>query len=109
AVAPSALTQGESRLFLIDGMAVAYRAHFAFLKAPLATSKGFPTSAVFGFLMAVKRILDQEKPERIAVVFDASGPTFRHEAYADYKATRQKMPDELFDQLEWIQKVVQAQ
>ena len=108
-MAPPALTSGSSRLFLIDGMALAYRAHFAFLKAPLATSKGFPTSAVFGFLMAVKRILEQEKPERIAVVFDASEPTFRHAAYADYKATRQKMPEELFDQLEWIKKAVEAQ
>jgi DNA polymerase-1 len=90
-------------------MALAYRAHFALLKSPLSTSRGEPTSAVFGFLSTLKQILDQERPDRIAVVFDAEGPTFRHTAYAEYKATRDKMPEELPSQLAWIQKVVRAQ
>jgi DNA polymerase-1 len=90
-------------------MALAYRAHFAMWKNPLATSKGFSTSAVYGFLTALRRLLDQEKPERICVVFDGSTPTFRHRAYADYKATRQKMPEELLAQLDWIRRVVEAE
>ncbi|MFO0932462.1 MAG: DNA polymerase I [Planctomycetota bacterium] len=105
---PPALTQGSSRLFLLDGMALAYRAHFAFVKNPLTTSKGLPTSAVFGFLLTLDRVLDQEKPERIAVVFDAQEPTFRHKEYPEYKATREKMPDDLVPQLGWIEKVVKA-
>src|SRR5437660_4683803 len=89
-------------------MALAYRAHFAFLRSPLATSKGLPTGAVFGFLLTLERILAQEKPERIVVIFDAPEPTFRHKAYPEYKATRDKMPEELGPQLEWIQKIVTA-
>jgi DNA polymerase-1 len=89
-------------------MALAYRAHFGFLRNPLATSKGLPTSAVFGFLLTLDRVLDQERPERIAVVFDAPDPTFRHEAYPEYKATREKMPEELGPQLEWIRRIVVA-
>jgi DNA polymerase-1 len=89
-------------------MARAYRAHFAFVKNPLTTSKGLPTSAVFGFLLTLDRVLDQEQPERIAVVFDAQEPTFRHREYPEYKATREKMPDDLVPQLGWIEKVVKA-
>jgi DNA polymerase-1 len=89
-------------------MALAYRAHFAMWKTPLVTSKGMHTSAAYGFLMALRRLLEQEKPERICVVFDGSQPTFRHRAYAEYKATRQKMPDELLGQLDWIRRLVEA-
>lgn len=102
------LTAGASRLFLLDGMALAYRAHFAFLRNPLSTSKGQPTSAVFGFLLTLDRVLAQEQPERLAVVFDAQEPTFRHKEYPEYKATRDKMPDELVPQLVWIEKIVKA-
>ena len=104
----AALTSGSSRLFLLDGMALAYRAHFGFLKNPLITSKGMPTSAVFGFLLTLDRILSQENPERIAVVFDAPEPTFRHREYAEYKATREKMPEELVPQLGYIERIVQG-
>lgn len=107
-MASPALTQGSSRLFVLDGMALAYRAHFGFLRAPLTTSKGFPTSAVFGFLLTLRKILEQEKPERIAVVFDAPEPTFRHREYPDYKATREKMPPELGPQLECIRRLVEG-
>src|SRR5262245_33837674 len=89
-------------------MALAYRAHFALARNPLVTSKGLPTGAVFGFLLTLDRILAREKPERIAVVFDAPEPTFRHAEYAEYKATREKMPDELVPQLEWIRRAVEA-
>ncbi len=107
-MASAALTSGSSRLFLLDGMALAYRAHFAFFKNPLETSKGMPTSAVFGFLLTLDRVLEQEKPERIAVIFDAPEPTFRHKAYPEYKATREKMPEELVPQLGYIERVVKG-
>jgi DNA polymerase-1 len=107
-MASAPLTSGHSRLFLLDGMALAYRAHFGFLKNPLITSKGMPTSAVFGFLLTLDRILAQENPERIAVIFDAPEPTFRHHAYPDYKATREKMPEELIPQLGYIERIVQG-
>jgi DNA polymerase-1 len=106
---PPGAAGGRPRLFLLDGMALAYRAHFALMKSPLRTSHGQATSAVFGFLMALDRILDQEKPEEIAVVFDSQARTFRHDRYADYKATREKMPDEMLPQLEWIRSAVQGE
>ncbi len=97
------------RLFLIDGMALAYRAHFALMRTPLVTSRGQPTSAVFGFLAALDRIREQERPEELVVVFDAKEPTFRHRAYPAYKATREKMPDEMLPQLAWIQRAVEGE
>ncbi len=104
-----ALTTGPSRLFLLDGMALAYRAHFGFLRNPLTTSKGMPTSAVFGFLLTLDKVLEQEKPERVVVIFDAPEPTFRHKAFPEYKATRDKMPEELIPQLDLIRRIVEAQ
>jgi DNA polymerase-1 len=86
------------RLFLIDGSALAYRSYFAFIRNPLVNSKGENTSAVFGYTRTLLDLLTQEKPEYIAVAFDTAEPTFRHERFVDYKATRQKMPDELSDQ-----------
>jgi len=83
------------RLFLIDGSALAYRSYFAFIRNPLINSKGENTSAVFGYTRTLLDILAQEKPEYIAVAFDTPEPTFRHQRFADYKATRQKMPDEM--------------
>ncbi len=107
---PSPLTASDRpRLFLLDGMALAYRAHFALMRSPLTTSKGQPTSAVFGFLAALDRLRDQEAPEEIVVVFDAPEPTFRHKAYPEYKATREKMPDEMIPQLAWIQRAVEGE
>lgn len=94
------------RLFLLDGMALAYRAHFALLRSPLLTSRGQPTGAVFGFLSTLDRLRKVEDPEEIVVVFDAPEPTFRHEAYPEYKATREKMPEEMIPQLEWIRRAV---
>jgi DNA polymerase-1 len=105
----TALTVSDRpRLFLLDGMALAYRAHFALLRSPLTNADGAATGAVFGFLASLDRILEQEAPEHIVVVFDAPEPTFRHKAYPDYKATREKMPDELVPQLGWIRRAVEG-
>jgi DNA polymerase-1 len=96
------------RLFLLDGSAIAYRSHFAFGANPLVNKAGMETSACYGFLNQILRILKDEKPSRLAVVFDAPGPTFRHKMFEDYKATREKMPDELKAQLPYIQQMVEA-
>ena len=96
------------RLFLIDGNAIAYRSYYAFIQRPLMNARGENTSAVYGFVTFLNRILSQESPDHIAVVFDTAAPTFRHKAYKEYKATRQKMPDDLFSQLAVIKEVVTA-
>ncbi len=96
------------RLFLIDGNAIAYRSYYAFIQRPLVNARGENTSAVYGFVTFLNRILTQESPDYIAVVFDTGAPTFRHKAYKEYKATRQKMPDDLFSQLSVIKDVVTA-
>ncbi len=96
------------RLFLLDGTALAYRAHFALARSGLSTTDGVPTGATYGFTMSLRRILEQEKPDLVAVALDAKGPTFRHKQYADYKATREKAPEELIAQLPFIRDVVRA-
>ncbi|MDP6570693.1 MAG: DNA polymerase I [Candidatus Marinimicrobia bacterium] len=94
------------RLFLIDGMAQIYRAHFAMIKNPLMTKDGRHTSAIFGFMNSLFKLLREENPDYIAVVLDSKEPTFRHELYTEYKATREKMPEELVEQLEPLFEVI---
>ncbi|MCW8139209.1 MAG: DNA polymerase I [Planctomycetota bacterium] len=96
------------RLFLFDGSALAYRSHFAFIKNPLRNSRGLNTSAAYGFTRDLLRILDQEEPDRVAVVFDVSKRTFRHAKYEAYKATRARMPDDLVDALPYVDRIVDA-
>ncbi len=98
----------SQRLFLIDGNAIAYRSYYAFIQRPLINSKGQNTSAVYGFVSFLNRILLQEKPDYIAIVFDTAAPTFRHDTYKEYKATRQKMPEDLVPQIGTIKEVVRA-
>lgn len=100
--------RSRERLFLLDGMALAYRAYFSFLTRPLITSSGVNTSAIFGFVNTLMMILEDEKPEHIAVVFDTREPTFRHKIYAPYKATREKMPEDLSSQLDKLKETVEA-
>lgn len=96
------------RLFLIDGMAIAYRAYFAFIQRPLMTSDGRNVSAVFGFTTFLNRIINESLPDYLAVAFDTKTPTFRHEAYAEYKATREKMPEDMVSQLDPLKDVIRA-
>lgn len=98
----------KETLYLLDGMALAYRAYFAFIQRPLINSKGENTSAIFGFVTTLIRILEEEKPDHIAVVFDTKEPTFRHEMFPAYKATRQKMPEDMAAQLDRLKEVVRA-
>ena len=84
-----------SRLFLLDGMALVYRAHFAFIQNPIRNSQGVNHSAPFGFLNTLLGILDGERPTHIGVAFDTAAPTPRHVKYPAYKAQREAMPEEL--------------
>ena len=94
------------KLFLIDGSALAYRSYFAFQRNPLINSKGENTGAVFAFLNSLLKIIDEQQPDYLAAVFDTPEPTFRHKLYPEYKATRQKMPDEMREQLPRIKQVL---
>lgn len=90
----------KKRLFLIDGSSYIYRAFFAI--PPLTNSRGLPTNAVYGYTSMLIKIIRDHKPDYMAVAFDAKGPTFRHEAYKDYKANRPSMPDDLQPQIPYI-------
>lgn len=87
--------QTEKKLFLLDAFALIYRAYFAFSSNPRINSKGFNTSAIFGFTNTLLEILTKEKPSHIAVVFDMEGPTQRHVEFEAYKANREEMPEDL--------------
>jgi len=93
-------------LMLLDGYGLVYRGYFAL--PPLTTSKGELVNGVFGFASIVLRGIQDLEPDYLAVSFDLPGPTFRHEQYADYKATRVKMPDDLRDQFPKVREVVKA-
>ena len=94
------------RLMLLDGFGLVYRGYFAL--PPLTTAKGELVNGVFGFCSIVLRGFADLKPDYVAVAFDLPGPTFRHEEYADYKATRTRMPDDLRDQFPKVREVVKA-
>src|SRR6201995_4765518 len=94
------------KLFLLDGMALIYRAHFALSKNPPFTSSGINTSAVMGFTNTLLDVLKKEKPTHMAVVFDTDAPTERHTEYEAYKAHRETMPEDLSKALPYIFKVV---
>ena len=94
------------RLFLIDGMAQIYRAHFAMIKNPLMTKDGRHTSAIFGFMNSLFKLIKKEQPDYLAIILDSKEPTFRHKLYTEYKATREKMPEELVEQLEPLFEVI---
>jgi len=98
----------SKRLFLLDGMALAYRAHFAFITNPITNSKGVNTSAIYGFTNTLISIIEGEKPTHLAVVFDTSAPTTRHEMYPEYKAQRDAMPEDLSEALPNIKKLCGA-
>ena len=96
------------RLFLLDGMALVYRAHFAFANRPILTSQGMNTSAIYGFTQTLLEILSKEQPTHIAVAFDTHAPTARHTAYPEYKAHREEMPEELSAALPHVRRMIEA-
>jgi DNA polymerase-1 len=97
---------GKKRLFLIDGHSLLYRAYYAIRH--LTNSQGFPTNAIFGFLSMMKKLQDKEKPAYLGIVFDAKGPTIRHDAFKEYKANRKPMPEDLAVQIPVLKKILKA-
>lgn len=98
----------KQKLFLLDGSALFYRAYFAFIRNPLINKKGEDTSAAYGFALFLTKILFDEQPDYIALVFDGKEQTFRHKRYPDYKATRERMPDEMIKQFPRVLQVAEA-
>ena len=96
------------RLLLLDGMALLYRAHFALVNSPRMTSQGLCTSAIFGFCQTVLDLMDRERPTHLMVAFDTPEPTHRHEMFADYKAQREAMPEDLAAQIPYIDRWLSA-
>lgn len=96
------------KLFLLDGHALIYRAHFAFITRPLMNSKGWNVSAVQGFMRTMWDLMQNEKPTHIAVVFDPKGGTFRNEKFEAYKANREAQPEDITFALPWVNKIVRA-
>ncbi len=98
----------DKRLFLLDGHALVYRAHFAFITRPLINSKGVNTSAVTGFVRTLWDLMVNQKPTHIAVAFDPKGGTFRHEYYPQYKANRDAQPEDITIAMKYIPAIVEA-
>jgi DNA polymerase I len=96
------------KLFLLDGMALVYRAHFAFINRPILTSKGVNTSALYGFTQLLLDILKNQQPTHLGVAFDTAAPTQRHVEFAEYKAHREAMPEELSEALPHVRRMVEA-
>jgi DNA polymerase-1 len=96
------------RLFLLDGMALVYRAHFALIARPIFNSKGVNTSALYGFTQTLLDILAKQQPTHLAVALDTDAPTPRHTAYPEYKATRQAMPEDLSAALPHVRRMLEA-
>ena len=96
------------KLFLIDAYALIYRSYYAFIKNPRINSKGMNTSAIFGFINSLEDVLKRENPTHIAVAFDPKGPTFRHEAYEQYKAQREETPEDIRKSIPYIKNIIEA-
>lgn len=100
--------KGDKKLFLLDAMALIYRAHFAFSKNPRINSKGLNTGIMLGFTNTLLEVLEKEKPTHIAVAFDTKAPTFRHIQFEAYKANRQEQPEDIEVGIPWVKQIVKA-
>jgi DNA polymerase-1 len=98
----------KKTLFLLDAYALIFRSYYAFIRNPRVTSKGFNTSAIFGFMLTLDEILQNRKPSHIAVVFDTPTPTFRHEMYKEYKANRDTTPEDIIKSVPYIKRLIEA-
>ena len=102
------MSKREKRLFIIDGMALIYRAHFAMIRNPLTTKNGQHTSAIYGLASSIFKLIKDENPDYLVIAMDCREPTFRHKMYDLYKANREAMPEELVSQLDYIDKMINA-
>lgn len=98
----------DKPLYLLDGYSLVYRSYFAFIRRPLRNPRGHNSSAIFGFFRSLFQFLETYNPRHFAVVLDSKGPTFRHEQYAEYKATRDATPEELTAQIPVIEEILAA-
>jgi len=98
----------SKKLFLLDAMALIYRAYFALNKNPRINSKGLNTSAILGFALTLFDVLQKEKPTHIGVAFDTMAPTHRHDGFVDYKANRQEMPEDLAKSIPYVKRLIEA-
>lgn len=96
------------KLFLLDSYALIFRSYYAFLKNPMRNNQGMNTSTVFGFTLTLDELLRKENPSHILAAFDASGPTFRHEMYAPYKANRDATPEDIRESIPWVKELLNA-
>ncbi len=96
------------KLFLLDAYALIYRAYYAFIKNPRVNSKGMNTSAILGFCNTLHEVIEKEKPTHLGVAFDPKGPTFRSEAFAQYKAQREETPEDIRLSVPVIKQILQA-
>ena len=97
----------NKKLFMIDGMALIYRSYYAMIKNPLLSSSGLNTSAIYGFINSLFKLLKDEKPDYLSIVLDTKGKTFRHKMYDDYKATRKPMPEDLSEQIQPLYSILE--
>ncbi|MCF8240301.1 MAG: DNA polymerase I [Melioribacteraceae bacterium] len=98
----------KKKFVIIDAMALAYKGYFAFINRPLTTSSGEPTSAVFAFLNQLFKIIEDTKPDYLAIAFDSKEKTFRHEMYVKYKSSREEMPEDMIPQIGRIKQIIEA-
>ena len=98
----------EGKLFLLDGMALLYRAHFAFVRRPIYNSRGMNTSALLGFTNTLVDLMQNQEPSHIAVAFDTAAPTERHELYKEYKSNRDEMPEDLSAALPYVRRILEG-
>ncbi len=98
----------DRTLYLIDAMALAYRSYYVFISRPLINSKGFNTSASFGFTNSLLKLVEEHQMDHVAVVFEGEGVNFRNEIYPDYKANREEQPEEITGNLPFIRRIVEA-
>ena len=96
------------KLFLLDAYALIYRSYYAFIKNPRINSKGLNTSAIIGFCNTLNEVLQKEQPTHIGVAFDPHGPTFRSEAFPEYKAQREETPEDIRKAVPIIKEILKA-
>ncbi|MBU3713762.1 MAG: DNA polymerase I, partial [Ferruginibacter sp.] len=98
----------QKKLFLLDAMALIFRAYYALIRSPRITSKGRNTNSQFGFTNTLIDLINNQKPTHMAVCFDSKGPTERHTDFTDYKANRQEAPEDILSAIPDIKKIVNA-
>src|ERR1700735_2509116 len=102
------MENSDKRLFLLDAMALIFRAYYALINSPRITTKGRNTNAQFGFTNALVDLINNQKPSHMAVCFDTHAPTERHTDFADYKANRQETPEDIRSFIPDIQRIIEG-